>query len=66
MMMAILDAGPFQDWIRAFDRHERAQKRYAAAGRIRNEALINYLRPELDEAGRELNAATRALNNQYR
>lgn len=65
-MMAILDSGPFQDWIRAFDRHERAQKRYDAAGRIRNEALINYLRPELDEAGRELNAATRALNNQYR
>lgn len=65
-MMAILDAGPFQDWIRAFDRHERAQKRYDAAGRIWNEALINYLRPELDEAGRELNAATRALNNQYR
>lgn len=65
-MMAILDAGPFQDWIRAFDRHERAQKRYDAASRTGNEALINYLRPELDEAGRELNAATRALNDQYR
>lgn len=64
-MMAILDAGPFQDWIRAFDRNERAQKRYDAAGRTGNEALIKYLRPELDEAGRDLNAATRALNNQY-
>ncbi len=65
-MMAILDAGPFQDWIRAFDRHERAQKRYDAAGRTGNEALIKYLRPESDEAGRDLNAATRALNNQHR
>lgn len=65
-MMAILDAGPFQDWIRAFDRQERAQKRYDAAGQTGNEALINYLRPELDEAGRELNAATKALNSQYR
>ena len=64
--MAILDAGPFQDWIGAFDRHERAQKRYNAAGGTGNEALINYLRPELDEAGRDLNAATKALNNQFR
>lgn len=64
--MAILDAGPFQDWIRAFDRHEQAQRRHDAAGRTGNKALINYLRPELDAAARDLNTATKALNDQVR
>jgi hypothetical protein len=66
MIMAILDAGPFLDWIRAFDGHQQAQKRYNAAGGTGNDALINYLRPKLDEAARDLNAATKALNNQFR
>ena len=64
--MAIIDAGPFQDWVRAFDRHDQAQPRHDAAGRIGNQALIQHLRSELDAAARELNNATRALNAQVR
>ena len=64
--MAIMDAGPFQDWIRAFDHHEQARKRYDAAGQTGNAALIEYLRPGLEDAARALNLATRSLNNQFR
>jgi hypothetical protein len=60
--VAILDAGPFQTWISAFDRHERAQRRYEAAGRLNNRELIDYLRGDLDQAAAELNAAIRAMN----
>jgi len=64
--MAIVDAGPYQDWIRAFDQHERAERRHEAAWGIGNQALIAYLRLELDTAAKELNAATRTLNDQSR
>jgi hypothetical protein len=66
MTMAILDAGPFQDWIRAFDGYERAQRRYDAAGRTGNQALVDYLRPELEAASRDLNTAIKILNSQAR
>lgn len=64
--MAIIDAGQYQDWIRAFDRHERAKRRSDAAGATGNQALIDYLRPELDEANRDLNTAIKILNRQAR
>jgi hypothetical protein len=64
--MAMLDAGPFQEWVRAFDMHERAQRRYEAAGRTGNQALIDYLRPGLEETRRDLNTTIKALNNQAR
>jgi len=60
--MALLDAGPYQDWIRAFDNWERAKSRFDAAGRTGNQALIEYLRPHVDRAQRELNAALKTLN----
>ncbi len=59
--MAILDAGPVQDWIKAFDEHERAKQRWEAANRMANQALINYLRTDMDRAAQALHAAIRAL-----
>lgn len=61
--MAILDASPFEDWIRAFDNHERARKRFDEANTTGNKALINYLRQEVDDAAKNLNVALRILNN---
>lgn len=57
----IMDAGPFQNWIRAFDRHEQAKRRWDAANAIGNQGLINYLRADLDQAAQELNAAIRSM-----
>lgn len=53
--MAILDAGPIQDWIRAFDSHERAKRRFDAASATGNQVLMNYLRQEMEDAARNLN-----------
>lgn len=61
-MMAILDAGPMQDWIRAFDRHELSKRRWDAANATGNRALIDYLRGDVDSAARDLNAALKTLN----
>ena len=60
--MAILDAGPFQDWIRAVERSERAHRLNDAAGITGNRALIAEMRKNLDVVDRELNAAIKAIN----
>ncbi len=64
--MAMLDASPFQEWVRAFDEYERAKRRWDAAGATGNQALIDHLRPELDEASRDLDAAIKTLNKRVR
>lgn len=61
--MPILDASLYQYWISAFDRHDRARKRYEAATATGNGALIDYLRNDLEQAAHEFNQAIRALNN---
>jgi len=64
--MAMLDASPFQEWVRAFDGYERAKRRWDAAGATGNRALIDYLRPELEGASRDLDVAIKTLNKQVR
>lgn len=59
--MAILDAGPYQAWIKAFDEHERAERRFEAASRLGNQALIAYLRAQREEAAQTLHAAIRGI-----
>ena len=50
----VMDAGPYQDWMKAFDNHERAQRRWEAANKLGNPALINYTRTDLEQAAAEL------------
>jgi len=61
--MAILDAGPYQEWTRAFDRYDRAKRRSDAAGQMGIAALNDYLRADLDQSAYDLQQATRALKN---
>ena len=61
--MVILDAGPYQEWIRAFDNWDRAKRRFEAAGAQGNSALTDYLRGSLETARQEYNAAIKALKN---
>ena len=61
--VAMMDAGLFQGWIAAFDRYESAKRRYDAAGQIGHGALSDYLRGRVEDASRELNAATKALKD---
>jgi hypothetical protein len=61
--MAILDAGVYQDWIRAFDHWEQAERRYNAAAAFGNNALTEYLRRSLEAARQEYNAAIKAIKN---
>lgn len=61
--MPMIDVGLFQNWIQAFDNHERAQRRYDAAAKLGDRALIDYLRPELDAASGRLNAAIKELRS---
>jgi signal-transduction protein with cAMP-binding, CBS, and nucleotidyltransferase domain len=61
--MAIVDAGIYQDWIRAFDNWERAQRRYDAAPVVGDRALMNYLHASLQSAAREYQAACRAIQD---
>ncbi len=60
--MAILDAGTYQGWIKAFDNYDQAQRRLDAAGSTGNRESIGYLRGNLEKASREYNAAIKALN----
>ncbi len=60
--MALIDAGLFQNWKRAFDNHDRIERQWRAAGATNNKALIDHLTVELNVAGQELNAALRELN----
>lgn len=61
--MAILDAAPVQDWIRAFDNWDRAQRRLNAAQPTLNQTLIEYLKADVENARLQLNAALKALND---
>lgn len=61
--MAILDAGVYQDWIRAFDRWEQAQRRYDAGAAFGNSALTEYLRGSLETARQEYSAAIKAIKD---
>jgi len=63
VVMAILDASPFQNWMRAFDNWDRAQRRYDAAGRSGNNALISYVEADMESARLSLNAALKELND---
>ena len=60
--MAIIDADPVQDWTRAFDTWDRAQRRYDAAAAMGHKQLIAQLGVELEKARRDYNAALTALN----
>ena len=61
--MAILDAGIYQAWIRAFDSWEQAQRRYDAAPAVGDRALTDYLRASLHSAAQEYQAAVRAIKD---
>lgn len=51
--MAIVDVGVYQDWIRAFDRWEQAQRRYDKAPVVGDPGLVNYLHASLQSAAYE-------------
>lgn len=59
--MAILDVGPFQEWIKAHENYERAKRLWDAANRLGHQQLIMYVRADMDQAERALHAAIRAL-----
>ncbi len=61
--MAVMDAGLYQAWIRAFDNWDRAQRRFGAAGAINDAALTNYLRGDWETARREYNDAIKAVRD---
>ena len=61
--MAILDAGPYQDWSAAWDNVDRAQRRLEAAKATGNSKLISYVEDSLKRAVAEYNAALQALQN---
>ena len=61
--MAIPDAGIYQDWIRAFDRWEQAQRRYDKAPAVGDRALMDYLHASLQSAAQEYQAACRAIQD---
>ncbi|WP_066812718.1 hypothetical protein [Sphingomonas asaccharolytica] len=63
--MAILDASLFQDWIAAAERSERQHRLFEMAGRTGNKALVEEIRKNLEITDRELNAATKAINEHY-
>jgi len=57
-----MDVGPIQDWIRAFDAYDRAERRYEAAALTGNKELIAYVASDLESARRALNTTLRTLN----
>ena len=59
--MAILDAGPYQEWTAAFDDWERAKRRYDAAHALQNSGLTEHLRQRLEEAQRKYHAGIKAI-----
>ncbi|QHD65763.1 hypothetical protein GS397_00875 [Sphingobium yanoikuyae] len=61
--MPITDDAPYQAWMAAHDRYERAESRRNAAGRTGNKLLIARTQSDVERAGRELNAALRDLND---
>jgi hypothetical protein len=61
--MAIHDAGMYEDWIRAFDKFERAQRRYDAAPVVGDRGLVDYLRASFQSAAQEYQAACRVIQD---
>lgn len=59
----VMDAGPYQEWMKAFDRHEQAKRRWDAAHAIGDQGLITYLRAELDQTAQLLHAAIRGFKS---
>ncbi len=59
----VMEVGPYQEWMQAFDRHEHAKRRWEAANALGDQGLINYTRSDLDQAAQVLRAAIRALKS---
>ena len=55
--MEIIDTGPYQAWVQAFDRYERAERRYNAAANLNHAGLMQHLAAERESARMSLNAA---------
>jgi hypothetical protein len=62
--MAMVDVGEFQEWIRAYDNWERAQRRYDALSAFDNGPFTEFLRESLETARKNYNAAIKDMKQQ--